>query len=620
MYTDKEKKENNKDPDSISSSNLNQINPPRIFHSLQFDDITVKKKLGQSSDDEFQVIDNEEITKSKQMMKNYSLFETKQIYPSYPADKNQLIQNTIVSQEPSNKQNTSNSVWSSFTNKISNITNNLKYNIITTNSSIKFNTLKYVRILDKVFSDLQIQAGELESDLQTIFHFTYRSDFLPIVYEGNMYTSDCGWGCMIRVAQMMLSKCILENKIYNYTQLKKNIYNSQFDQITEDKLNKLKYRTLLLFFDNAIKVEDVSKYQDFAYLKKNMNSLSEDLENNNGAKVDENTMFHSTEISAPFSIQNVCKLGALYGKGAGIWFSDVMMIGIFCEINKQFDVIPDIEMISFNDGIIDEETIYNSCFEELQCREECKEKQIVLKVKENNDKKREKLENYEINQIDEFMEKLNLNESPEEDDSDTYDYHPACPKCQSLYFAQEENKDKLIKNENTGKLFKFKKSGTIFVSVRLGLEYIPKKYFDSVSHIFKIPNNLGIIGGRKNSALYFIGEYMDRLIYLDPHVNQVSVKDIKSLQIVTNFNTYNCKYFYQTHVGNISPAFTTAFYFRNLSEYEALYKHFNIHSSLSHPVFKFRSMKLEVQEKKKSSKNVAEVVGLEDDFCIIDYK
>jgi hypothetical protein len=112
------------------------------------------------------------------------------------------------------------------------------------------------------------------------------------------------------------------------------------------------------------------------------------------------------------------------------------------------------------------------------------------------------------------------------------------------------------KNNN---YFSFVKGGLIFISLVLGLDYISKEYYDSVSYIFKIPYNLDFIGGQNNSANYFIGEYFEQLIYLDPHVNQKAVESLSELLNENEFFSYSSKYFNKIDISKVSPAFTFGF-------------------------------------------------------------
>ena len=40
---------------------------------------------------------------------------------------------------------------------------------------------------------------------------------------------------------------------------------------------------------------------------------------------------------------------------------------------------------------------------------------------------------------------------------------------------------------------------------------------------FEIEQSVGAVGGRPNSAFYFVGFQNDKLVYLDPHVTQDSI-------------------------------------------------------------------------------------------------
>lgn len=60
----------------------------------------------------------------------------------------------------------------------------------------------------------------------------------------------------------------------------------------------------------------------------------------------------------------------------------------------------------------------------------------------------------------------------------------------------------------------------LFIPLRLGLGEINPIYFDGLKKCFEIPGNIGIIGGRPNQALYFIGYVGDEALFLDPHTTQ----------------------------------------------------------------------------------------------------
>ncbi|VDD91041.1 unnamed protein product [Enterobius vermicularis] len=60
----------------------------------------------------------------------------------------------------------------------------------------------------------------------------------------------------------------------------------------------------------------------------------------------------------------------------------------------------------------------------------------------------------------------------------------------------------------------------IIVPLRLGLTTINRCYLPAIQEFFRLPQCAGIIGGRPNHALYFIGIGDEEMVYLDPHVCQ----------------------------------------------------------------------------------------------------
>ena len=61
----------------------------------------------------------------------------------------------------------------------------------------------------------------------------------------------------------------------------------------------------------------------------------------------------------------------------------------------------------------------------------------------------------------------------------------------------------------------------VFIPLRLGREKcMSKSYIPSLTAMFKLPQSIGMIGGKPHSSLYFVAAQGDSLHYLDPHCVQ----------------------------------------------------------------------------------------------------
>ncbi|KAF8989630.1 hypothetical protein BDZ89DRAFT_223018, partial [Hymenopellis radicata] len=55
------------------------------------------------------------------------------------------------------------------------------------------------------------------------------------------------------------------------------------------------------------------------------------------------------------------------------------------------------------------------------------------------------------------------------------------------------------------------------IGVRLGIDGVNPKYYETIKTLYTFPQGVGIAGGRPSSSYYFVGSQADNLFYLDPH-------------------------------------------------------------------------------------------------------
>ena len=185
-------------------------------------------------------------------------------------------------------------------------------------------------------------ADEIKEILNTFLYMTYKTNFtnLKTIGLGN-YTTDCGWGCMIRCSQMLLSKAFIEKKIFDLKQ--KNV------KIDIKTINKIRDEVLFLFNDNYLSVEEVRNHPDYKLFWEYYNEV-----------VKESPEYKSiAKIIPPYSIHILSKLGYCDGK----FTSDMNMINCFININS--DLFNEINIISFCVGIINTKKLFKEFCETI---------------------------------------------------------------------------------------------------------------------------------------------------------------------------------------------------------------------------------------------------------------
>jgi cysteine protease ATG4 len=247
-------------------------------------------------------------------------------------NKEKEIINNAINDNISYQNKSEESTWFIFKTKLSNTKDMIKYNLINFNTIYKFNSFANLQIFHKKFQKNETFQN-YRNKLNSFIYLSYRKNFNKIksYRTKNFFTSDCGWGCMIRSSQMILARAIF--KILKTQGIK-------------DKIER-KIKTIQYFLDNPIPKDNIPQ-QLIPY----KNKLLEKNTNKNEAII--------KGIYSPFSIRMISNLGEIFKKSAGEWFSDVNLPLIYNIINSELKVIPDLKIYPFLSNIILKDIINDS--------------------------------------------------------------------------------------------------------------------------------------------------------------------------------------------------------------------------------------------------------------------
>eukprot|EP00347_Sterkiella_histriomuscorum_P013464 403364614 len=84
----------------------------------------------------------------------------------------------------------------------------------------------------------------------------------------------------------------------------------------------------------------------------------------------------------------------------------------------------------------------------------------------------------------------------------------------------------------------YPRSLMIIMTIRLGLENIEQDYHKALKACFSLRQCVGILGGKPNFALYFVGYQQDHMIFLDPHYVQQALTSDEQLKDQELKDTY----------------------------------------------------------------------------------
>ncbi|XGW12294.1 hypothetical protein V3C99_013193 [Haemonchus contortus] len=131
----------------------------------------------------------------------------------------------------------------------------------------------------------------------------------------------------------------------------------------------------------------------------------------------------------------------------------------------------------------------------------------------------------------------------------------------------------------------------LFVPLRLGTNNVNPVYIDHIRQILSQKTCLGILGGKPDHSLYFIGYYGRHVIYLDPHVaheyvpisswddlstSAVPVEDEKKKRRKHPISTYHSRSFSKLPIHDMDPSCVVGFMFKTREEMVESFRFLNL--------------------------------------------
>ncbi|KAF5297750.1 hypothetical protein FQR65_LT09924 [Abscondita terminalis] len=128
----------------------------------------------------------------------------------------------------------------------------------------------------------------------------------------------------------------------------------------------------------------------------------------------------------------------------------------------------------------------------------------------------------------------------------------------------QENSTNLIKNEWKPLL--------LVVPLRLGLNEINPIYITGLQTCFTFKQSLGVIGGKPNLALYFIGCVGNEVIFLDPHTTQRSgfVEHKENEEEIDLDISYHCRHASRINILAMDPSVAICFFCKTEQDFDDL--------------------------------------------------
>eukprot|EP00347_Sterkiella_histriomuscorum_P008343 403345460 len=397
--------------------------------------------------------------------------------------------------------------------------------------------------LAKVFTEYQqvtfepkdlplILLDKLWEDTNLGKNFQKQKNFLPLLTE-NKYisdsvmqkrpnenfnkvftTTDVGWGCTIRVGQMMICQALMRH---------------------------------LIGLDHSVK-----------------NLSSTEQKRLNYAKIIQ--LIHDNDCSqtGAFSIQNIAKMGFCHDKLPGEWYGPHALTIMLRDLNRIYQPVENFQVCMFRDGNVYYDKIMKTAITDGKAY------QIKKKGKPMSMDQCETINRMQT-QFHKFLIDIGYyNDFP----LSRYQHHDKNKEFDSPKLHDRDSDSSL--QERLDMIYQdpeilrsaWRNGILVIIPTRLGLNKVNKEYYSSIKYVFQCRLNVGIMGGRPNQALYFVGTQKTDLICLDPHLVQDTVLNQEELSNVELNQTYHCDQAKKLSMTKLDTSLAFGFYLKDYNDFE----------------------------------------------------
>ncbi|XP_054161470.1 cysteine protease ATG4C-like [Oppia nitens] len=369
-------------------------------------------------------------------------------------------------------------------------------------------------------------------DFYSRIWFTYRRQFPKL--DNSSLTTDTGWGCMLRSAQMLLAQALLIHYLGRHWRWK----GSQSDK--EDMIHRM---IIKWFADDP------------------------------------------NASCSPFSVHQLVRFGEQMGKKPGDWYgpasvahllkntlstaaeSNPILNNICCYVAQDCTVyIEDVITLCTSNSTLNRETLHLDKKRFSKPNDEIKRK-FSLSSQNSSDIEIGLIAHEDMS-YDSLLESSSKSRTPSllscGKMNSTFNltdtsYSSSGPR--SLPFIVNKSANNSLKTDSSQNKWR---GVVIIVPVRLGSDRLNPIYISCVKQILSHSSCLGIIGGKPKHSLYFMGFQDEKLIYLDPHYCQSTV-DVR--QINFPLDSFHCDNPLKTPITCMDPSCALAFYCRTQPEF-----------------------------------------------------